>query len=116
MQPEAVIDPEVAAMPPPPDGFDVNFLLWLRQATERAWAVMDDPTAAVLGARWCRGTRWTGGLDEATIEGIERRYGIRFPREYRMFPTNAAQHDAAVPRLQICRPRRPHRVRSTMVL
>lgn len=71
-------------MTPPPDDFGVEFLHWLRQATERAWAQVDEPTVADFGARWRPGTRWTGGLDDVTIAEVERRYAVRFPPDYRL--------------------------------
>lgn len=77
-----------------PETFGVEFLHWLREATERAWAEIEvrdylagDPSVPGfrIGPQWRRGTHWTGGLDEATIAGIEHRYGVRFPPDYRLF-------------------------------
>jgi hypothetical protein len=76
--------PDPASTPPPAD-FGPEFLHWLQQATERSWAVIDEPTVADLGARWRRGTRWTGGLEDATIAAVEKRYGVQFPPDYRLF-------------------------------
>jgi len=83
--PTVPADHHARATAPPPAGFGVDFLRWLRQVTERTWAEVEEPTAADCGARWRRGTRWTGGLDDATITQVERRYGVRFPSHYRLF-------------------------------
>lgn len=74
-----------------PAAFGTDFLRWLRAATERSWQGIDDwspadfEAAGLIGARWRRGTRWTGGLDDATIARVQRRYGVRFPPQYRLF-------------------------------
>jgi hypothetical protein len=75
----------------PPIGFGPEFLAWLRDATERAWAVaiertLDEQQAlGVGGASWRRGTRWTADLDDAAISQIERREGLRFTDQHRLF-------------------------------
>ena len=69
----------------PPDEFGVEFLHWLRRATEDAWAGLDDPPEDEFNPYWRRGTQWTGGLDEATISEVEHRYRLRFPPDYRLF-------------------------------
>jgi hypothetical protein len=74
---------------PPPYGRD--FLEWLRGTSERAWAVVAERTladferAGVGGTSWRRGTRWTGGLSDAEVDEVERRHGVRFPADYRLF-------------------------------
>jgi hypothetical protein len=81
----------VSASRPIPERFAAEFLEWLREATERAWDVVAERTladferAGVGGTSWRRGTRWTGGLSEAEIDEAERRYGLRFPPDYRLF-------------------------------
>ncbi|MBO0845994.1 MAG: SMI1/KNR4 family protein [Nocardioides sp.] len=75
----------------PPATFGTEFLTWLRDTTERAWdqvedwALEDYERHGLIGARWQHGTRWTGGLDDATIEKVEHRYGVTFPPQYRLF-------------------------------
>jgi len=74
----------------PPD-YGTEFLEWLRTATERAWndyperTLADFQRAGVGGTTWRRGTRWAAGLSDAEIDSAERRYGLRFPSEYRLF-------------------------------
>jgi hypothetical protein len=79
------IEAHDSALTPPPDEFGVEFLQWLRHATELTWAVADEPTAADFGARWRPGTHWTGGLDDAAIAEVEERYQVRFPPHHRLF-------------------------------
>jgi hypothetical protein len=75
----------------PPRDFGEPFLHWLRDATERAWADVDDGTLAdfvrarVGGSRWRRGTRWTGGLSESQIDDVAKRFGLAFPAQHRLF-------------------------------
>lgn len=68
----------------PPKQYGVDFLAWLRRVTEDAWAGLDDPPEDEFNLYWRRGTRWTGGLSEKAIAGVEGRYGVRFPPDYRL--------------------------------
>lgn len=67
------------------------FLDWFRARTEAAWAeyrprAFEDYVArSVGGADWRRGTRWLNGLTEAESEKVERRWGLAFPPDYRLF-------------------------------
>jgi hypothetical protein len=76
---------------PIPPHFGPEFLVWLRAATERAWESVTERTVddyqrlGVGGTSWRRGTRWTGGLSDEEIDDAERRYGLRFPPDYRLF-------------------------------
>jgi hypothetical protein len=85
-------DPELLAMSDAiPPRFDVEFLEWLRQQTERAWTRYPTgsferyKTAGIGGASWVAGTRWLPGLSDAAIDGIEQQWSIRFPPDYRLF-------------------------------
>ena len=72
----------------PPAEFGVAFLDWLRARTEQVWAhlrmgpVSDFARRSVLGPCWQRGTRWTGGLSDPSIQA---RYGVWFPPQHRVF-------------------------------
>lgn len=74
-----------------PGEFGEPFLRWLGAATEEAWSRVSEPTLADFerngagGCDWRRGTRWTGGLSDAELAEIERRYEVRFPAEQRLF-------------------------------
>jgi hypothetical protein len=71
-----------------PPIFDTDFLCWFRERTELAWAsyrTRDFAAAGVGGHDWQRGTRWLDGLTDAEIDGVERRWAIRFPPDYRLF-------------------------------
>lgn len=74
-----------------PAEFGPDFLNWLRAETERVWRDVNDWTledfqrAGLVGARWRRGTNWTGGLDDTTIDGIEQRHEFRFGPQHRLF-------------------------------
>jgi hypothetical protein len=74
----------------PPAEFGVEFLSWLRETTESAWRQVEEPSlddferAGFIGALWRRRTRWTGGLDDQTIAGVEERFGVTFPPQYRL--------------------------------
>lgn len=78
-------------MQPVPADFGPDFLAWLKEATERAWSEVADRTladfaaAGMVGARWRRGTRWTGGLSDPAISDAQRRYAIEFPPRHRLF-------------------------------
>jgi hypothetical protein len=74
-----------------PAEYGEEFLGWLRAATESAWSEMDDwsledfRAAGLIGARWQRGTRWTGGLTDLEIDTIERHFELQFPPDHRLF-------------------------------
>lgn len=74
-----------------PAGFGEDFLHWLQEVTEDAWAQVEEWTpadfraAGYVGYRWRRGTRWTGGLAEQAVIDVEERLGIRFPPQHRLF-------------------------------
>ena len=74
-----------------PPKFGPAFLDWLRAATEHAWSGYqprgfdDYVTAGVGGVDWAHGTRWTGGLDETTLETVEKRLGVPFGAQQRLF-------------------------------
>ncbi len=73
-----------------PDAFDVEFLEWLREATERTWRTVKERTledyrrAGVGGVGWRTGTRWSGGLTDSEIDAIEARYDLKFPADHRL--------------------------------
>jgi hypothetical protein len=75
----------------PPPEFNVEFVEWLRGATERAWSSITERTlddyrrAGVGGTSWRRNTRWRGGLSDAEIDSIAHRYDLEFPQEHRLF-------------------------------
>lgn len=64
---------------------------WFRTRTEAAWAnyrtrTFEEYVAARVGGEdWQRGTRWLGGLSDAKIDGIGRRWSLTFPPDYRLF-------------------------------
>lgn len=60
--------PEVA----PPDAYGVDFLEWLRDATEEGWR------------EWL-GARWRDPLTDAEIDALERRWDVRFTPDHRLF-------------------------------
>jgi hypothetical protein len=66
-----------------PSGFGPELLAWLRVETERAWAVTTERERP--GAVWRRGTHWTCDLDDAAIDAVERREGLRFTDQHRLF-------------------------------
>jgi hypothetical protein len=65
---------------PPPEVYGVEFLEWLRERTERAWA--DTPAAVQVGLA---GARWERALSEAELARAEARFGAPFPDDYRLF-------------------------------
>lgn len=75
----------------PPAEFGVAFLDWLRARTEHVWAHLrmgpwsDFARRGVLGPCWQRGTRWTGGLADPSIDQIQAHYGVWFPPQHRLF-------------------------------
>ena len=78
-----------------PTEFDDSFLDWFRERTEAAWAALPartpkDALAEYVkrgagGEQWQAGTRWLNGLREEEIIRIERRWGLTFPPDYRLF-------------------------------
>lgn len=70
-----------------PPEFGAHFLEWLREQSEAGWAALVDRelTNRVFWPRWRRGTRWTGGLDNAVIAAVETRQGLRFSPPHRLF-------------------------------
>ena len=74
-----------------PQHFGTEFLEWLQRATERAWSAVAERSlseferAGVGGTSWRNGTHWTGGLSEVEVDEAERRYGLDFPADYRLF-------------------------------
>lgn len=70
--------------------FSEEFLHWVREHTERAWAraeprtLEDFEAAGVGGVDWQQGTRWQP-LREEEIAQIEAREGHEFPPDHRMF-------------------------------
>jgi hypothetical protein len=62
-----------------PPTFGPEFLEWFREATEERWRTHIPRTA------WQVGTRWRSGLTNAQIEAAERRFGLQFPPDYRLF-------------------------------
>lgn len=75
----------------PPPGFDEEFISWFREETEAAWdeyrpRTFDQYVAGRVGGHdWQAGTRWTCDLADRDIDEIERRWGLAFPADYRLF-------------------------------
>lgn len=75
----------------PPAGFNEDFLGWFQSETEATWASYQprgfDAYVAgrVGGTDWQADTRWTRDLDEGAIDDVERRWGLPFPPDYRLF-------------------------------
>jgi hypothetical protein len=73
-----------------PDDLD-EFLPWLKDRSELAWADFKAPTFdaylawQVGGSSWRTGTHWQSGLDEPRIDALERHWELKFPRDYRQF-------------------------------
>lgn len=73
-----------------PDNLD-EFLPWLKDRSEAAWANYKEATfdsfldAGVGGSSWRTGTRWQAGLDEQQIDAVQRRWKLKFPKDYRQF-------------------------------
>lgn len=80
-----------SALPAAPPGFGAEFLDWVRAKTEAAWSVADERTLEDFdphrgwGTGWRRGTRWIGGYADAEIDSFERREGLSFPDDFRLF-------------------------------
>ncbi len=78
-----------------PAEFDETFLDWFRDRTEEFWATVPRQRLrkalaryvrmGIGGSSWQRKTRWTGGLSDDEIGQAERRWGLRFPPDYRLF-------------------------------
>jgi len=64
-----------------PKNFDRDFLEWFRSRTERAWARL----AQAHGEGWQNGTRWTRPLSAAEIAAAEKKWGLAFPPDYKLF-------------------------------
>ncbi len=72
-----------------------SFLDWFRERTEAAWAALPARSPKTVlaefakhgagGAKWQAGTRWLRGLREEEITQVERRWGLMFPPDYRLF-------------------------------
>ncbi len=62
-----------------PPTFGPEFLEWFREATEERWRTPIPRTA------WQVGTRWRSGLKDAQIDAAEKRFGLQFPPDYRLF-------------------------------
>jgi hypothetical protein len=73
-----------------PDSLD-DFLLWMKDRTEAAWASHQTKTLdefeddGVGGSSWRTGTEWQIGLTEPEIDAIEQHWGLKFPTDYRRF-------------------------------
>jgi hypothetical protein len=73
-----------------PDDLD-DFLYWLKDQTEAAWATYQTKTFeefeddGVGGSSWRVGTRWQKGLAGSEIDALEQRWKLRFPIDYRRF-------------------------------
>jgi len=78
------------ASTPPPTELGA-FFDWVRATTEAAWRLATDHTLADYeergtgGAHWRRGTKWIGGYSDAEITSFERRDGVTFPLDFRLF-------------------------------
>lgn len=76
---------------PPRATFGTEFLDWVRTSTEAVWrlaeeaSIADYEAAGVGGAEWARGTRWIGGYSDTEIDAFERRDGVTFPADFRLF-------------------------------
>ena len=73
-----------------PDGLD-DFLPWLKDQTEAAWAIHQTESLdafiaeGVGGSSWRTGTQWQSGLDEPRIDALELKWELKFPKDYRQF-------------------------------
>jgi hypothetical protein len=78
-----------------PPRFDDDFLDWFRARLEAYWAALPQRTpgevlagyvqSGVGGSEWQTGTRWLTGLSDEEIAQVERRWGLAFPPDYRLF-------------------------------
>lgn len=71
-----------------PATFGDEFFQWLRRKTEASWSsweTRDFFAEEIGGADWRPGTKWGSGLDDAAIDAAEKRHGLRFPADYRLF-------------------------------
>ena len=65
-----------------------EFLAWLRSVTETRWEThvpRDFEAARVGGLDWAPRTKWRGGMTEAQVSEVQRRFGLVFPPDYRRF-------------------------------
>lgn len=68
-----------------------EFLNWLKSRTETAWADYKTTTLEefqfneVGGSSWRTGTKWQTGLTEDEIAALENNWGVKFPKDYRLF-------------------------------
>lgn len=69
------------------------FLVWLKQATEKAWetyrtkSLQDFQDEGVGGVSWQNGTHWKPGLSADRLIEIQARWRFEFPADYRRFLT-----------------------------
>ncbi len=90
MIPEDDTATQMSSLSKVPDNFD-DFLPWLKEQTEAAWAIHQTTTLDVFmaeesgGSSWRTGTQWQIGLDEPRIDALELHWGLKFPRDYRQF-------------------------------
>jgi CheY-like chemotaxis protein len=71
-----------------PVRFGLEFIGWLREATESHWRTYvphDFSAGAVAGLDWQAGTRWRGGMTQAEVAAAESQFGVSFPPDYRLF-------------------------------
>ena len=90
MIPEDDTATQMSSLSKVPDNFD-DFLPWLKEQTEAAWAIHQTTTLDVFmaeesgGSSWRTGTQWQIGVDEPRIDALELHWGLKFPRDYRQF-------------------------------
>ena len=81
---------QMIALSSVPDNLD-DFLPWLKDRSEAAWANFKTATfdaflaAGAGGSSWRTGTQWQIGLDGPRIDALERHWELKFPRDYRQF-------------------------------
>jgi hypothetical protein len=71
-----------------PARFGLEFIGWLKEATESHWRTYvprDLSAGSVAGLDWQTGTQWRGGMSRADIGAAESQFGISFPPDYRLF-------------------------------
>jgi hypothetical protein len=73
-----------------PVEFNDEFLDRFRERTEAFWATYEAATPGDYvrrgsgGSDWQRDTYWLNGLSDHEIDGVERRWSLRFPQDYRL--------------------------------